>query len=107
MTSIGEIISQNPELFVTNENEEQDQTDQRSDEKQQPEEKSLRSADTVDPTGIRVGERNSTSRQHDFQAVFEIFILLLRVASNVLPHDVNDGGSNQRVFNDKWIQVWS
>lgn len=107
VTSIGEIVSQDPELLMANENEEQDQTDDRSDEKQKPEEKPFRGTDAVYTAGIRVGKCNGASRQHYFQAVFEIFVGLFRIAANMLPHDVNDDSSDERVFNDERVQVWS
>lgn len=105
VTSVGQVISQDSELLVTNENEEQDQADQRSDQQQQSEEKSLRCAHAVDACSVCMCKGDLATRQHNFQSMFEILVGHFWIAPNVLPHDVNDDSANQRVLNDERIQI--
>lgn len=108
MTRIGKIVSKDSELLVTDQHKEQDETDEGSDEQQKSKEQSLRCADAIDPTGASLCKSDSTSRQHHFQTVLEIFILrVFRVAPDVLPHHINDSGADQRVFNDERVQIRS
>lgn len=38
--------------------------------------------------------------------MFQIVVIhATGIAANVLPHDIEDYGTNQGVFNDEWIQV--
>lgn len=107
MAGISEIVSQNPELFVTHQHEEQNQTNRRSNQQQKSKEQSLRSTNAVNTSGVGLGEGDSASRQHHLQSVLEIFILReFGVTADVFPHHEDDSGANQRVLNDEWIQVW-
>lgn len=106
MACISEIVSQNPELLVTDEHEEQNEANHRSDEEQQSEEQSLGGANAINSSRIGMGECYSATRKHNFQSMFEIFVLLFLVTANVSPHHVNDNSTDQRVFNDEGVKIW-
>lgn len=107
MTRVGEVVSEDPELLVAHQHEEQNEANECTHEQQKSKEQALRGTNAIDASGC-LSEGNSATRQHHLQAMFEVFIVgVLRVAANVFPHDVDDDGANQRVLDDERIQVGS
>lgn len=74
MGNVSQINGEQTELFMVDQNEKEDQTDQRGDEHQKTEKQSFRGTHTVHTTLLSLRYRYCSSAQHNFKSVFQIFL---------------------------------